>query len=87
MSRGQGKEDAKKRGLDQARERAQLGYNLVMPDADKMDGDTELERELNAYLTKRFIWSSSEVPSDECLSEARAIIALVQKYGEPRDDK
>ena len=42
-----------------------------------MDGDTELERTLNAMLTARFILTKN-VPSDECLDEARMIIEIVK---------
>ena len=44
-----------------------------------MEGDTLLEKRLNAYLTKRFILSSG-VPADECLSEAREVIRIVQEF-------
>jgi len=43
---------------------------------EQMDGDNELEKKVNCYLTKQFILSSN-VPADECLSEAKHIIALV----------
>ena len=49
----------------------------VTPDA--MDGDTPLEKELNAYLTARFTLSKG-IPSDECLGEAKEIIKIFQKY-------
>lgn len=42
-----------------------------------MDGKTDLEKRLNSYLTARFIFSR-DVPSDECLSEARDVIRLVR---------
>lgn len=46
---------------------------------ESMDGDTELEKWLNAYLTKQFIFSYG-VPADECLSEAKEIInKLIEK--------
>lgn len=44
-----------------------------------MEGDTLLEKRLNAYLTKRFIMPH-DVPADECLSEARAIISMVRAF-------
>ena len=44
-----------------------------------MDGDNELEKKINCYLTKQFIMPS-DIPSDECLSEAKHIIALVSSY-------
>lgn len=47
---------------------------------DVMDGDTRLERELNAYLTRSFI-GGRDIPADECLPEARDIIDLF-KSGE-----
>lgn len=45
----------------------------------EMDGDTELEKRLNSYLTCQFILVD-DVPADECLSEAKEIIELVKKY-------
>ena len=45
--------------------------------ADTMQGDTPLEREINAYLTKQFIWPR-DVPTDECLSEAKHIVGLIK---------
>lgn len=42
--------------------------------AAAMDGDTELERELNALLTATFI-GRRDVPANECLPEAQTIIA------------
>jgi hypothetical protein len=41
-----------------------------------MDGDTPLEKWLNAYLTSSFILKKA-VPADECLSEAKTIIKQV----------
>lgn len=49
-----------------------------------MAGDTALEKMLNAYLTSQFI-TKGEIPSDECLSEARLIISIVYAYGESAD--
>lgn len=46
---------------------------------DSMDGDTPLEKELNAFLTEQFI-KSGGVPADECLREAREIITLVKSH-------
>lgn len=45
----------------------------------EMDGDTDLEKILNAYLTKQFILSR-DVPSDECLSEAKEILKIIEEY-------
>lgn len=47
--------------------------------AEKMDGDNALEKELNAYLTCQFILQKN-VPSDECLSEAKKIIRIVKQH-------
>lgn len=47
--------------------------------ADTMQGDTRLEREINAYLTKQFIWPR-DMPTDECLDEARHIIELIDRH-------
>jgi len=44
----------------------------------EMAGDTYLERWLNAYLTDRFVLAH-DVPVDECLEEAKVIIAMVKK--------
>lgn len=40
-----------------------------------MDGDTPLEKKLNAYLTKRFILSR-DVPADECIREAKKVLNM-----------
>lgn len=44
-----------------------------------MDGDDTLEKKINAYLTKRFILSKN-VPADECLDEAKTLIAIVRDH-------
>lgn len=44
----------------------------------RMNGDTELEKRLNSYLTCAFIIPRN-VPADECLSEARDIIKMVKQ--------
>lgn len=49
----------------------------VLP--DNMEGVNDLEKAINAYLTKQFILSKG-VPADECLSEAQHIIALMKDY-------
>lgn len=46
----------------------------------EMDGATDLEKKLNSYLTKRFI-GRKDIPSDECLSEARDVIVMVRECG------
>lgn len=58
----------------------------VKEDWRDMDGDTLLERWLNAYLTYRFTLSK-DMPSDECLSEARTIIKVIRsgKFGDIDD--
>lgn len=40
----------------------------------KMKGKDDLEKKINCYLTKQFIMSR-DIPSDECLDEAKYIIA------------
>lgn len=50
----------------------------------RMDGDTPLEQMLNAYLTTQFILKHN-VPADECLAEARKVIAIVRAYGDSGD--
>lgn len=50
----------------------------MVPDAliwQDMDGDTELIKRLNSLLTVNLIWRH-DVPSDECLFEAKALIAF-----------
>lgn len=44
-----------------------------------MAGDSALEKRINSYLTCQFILCK-DVPADECLSEAKEIIKLVQEY-------
>ena len=57
------------------------GHDIVdQVTPEVMEGDSPLEKELNAYLTKRFI-VSSHIPADECLQEAKHIVALVLKHG------
>lgn len=43
-----------------------------------MDGDNDLEKQINAYLTKMFIGSHG-LPSDECLREAKQIMKMIEK--------
>ena len=40
----------------------------------KMDGDSLLEKKINAYLTSKYI--SNECPSDECISYAKKFAKL-----------
>jgi hypothetical protein len=56
---------------------------ILAPEAlpEHMDGDTLLEKQLNAYLTDTFV-QSYDVPPDECLSEAKEIIAILRRYKE-----
>jgi hypothetical protein len=53
---------------------------ILKPTAKNMAGSTDLEKALNCYLTKRFVFSTS-IPEDECLPEAKRIIKLFRKYG------
>ena len=56
---------------------------------EHMDGDNDLEKKLNSYLTCQFI-IRNDVPSDECLDEAREIIKIVEsslKVGAPNEKK
>ena len=46
---------------------------------ENMDGDSEIEKRLNSYLTCQFIMSQ-DIPSDECLSEAQYIIDMVRRH-------
>lgn len=52
---------------------------------ETMDGDTDLEKHLNAYLTCQFIVSFN-MPSDECLHEAKEVIAIVRKFDARKTD-
>lgn len=55
-------------------------HNIVKTVTEQsMEGDNLLEKRLNAYLTKRFIMSTG-VPADECIREARDVIAMVRDY-------
>ena len=40
---------------------------------ETMNGNTPMEKAMNAFLTKSFI-GSSDIPADECLTEARDVI-------------
>lgn len=54
-------------------------YPYLVKDASKwkeMAGDTDLEKKINSYLTCRFI-VSKDIPCNECLTEAKAIIKMV----------
>jgi hypothetical protein len=54
---------------------------ILAPEAlpEYMSGDTLIEKVLNAYLTDMFV-QSYDVPPDECLKEAKEIIALIRKF-------
>jgi len=41
----------------------------------EMDGDGDLEKKLNHYLTHQFILTHG-VPADECLNEAKRILEM-----------
>jgi len=45
----------------------------------EMDGDTDLEKKLNSYLTCWFIIPQG-IPSDECVREAKEIIKLIEEH-------
>lgn len=45
-------------------------------DWKKMDGDTDLEKKVNSYLTGQFIIYNG-VPSDECLDEAKHLVKMI----------
>lgn len=47
----------------------------------KMLGETDLEKQLNSYLTTQFI-GKFDVPSDECLLEAKRVIEIIRAYDE-----
>jgi len=55
---------------------------LVNPrDWKNMDGDSEIEKRINSYLTCQFI-VFDDVPADECLDEAKYILELIKQYGQ-----
>lgn len=57
-------------------------YEVYVPDETSfhlMDGDDELEKWLNGYLTSHFV-IREDAPSDECLDEAKKIIEKVKKF-------
>lgn len=62
-------------------ESSHLDMSKIVKEATKeyMDGDNDFEKELNAYLTKQFIYSK-DIPSDECLPEVKDIIEIIKKY-------
>ena len=55
-------------------------HNIVKEVTEQsMEGENLLEKRLNAYLTKRFVMSTG-MPADECIREARDVIAMVRDY-------
>lgn len=53
----------------------------MVPDAtvwEDMDGETDLIKKLNSFLTVRFI-SRTEIPSDECLKSATHLAGLWER--------
>lgn len=50
-----------------------------------MDGDSNLQKQMNSFLTSRFI-SDKNVPSNECLQEAQLIIEAVISYYKENGD-
>lgn len=53
----------------------------IVKDVSKetMDGKTDLEKRLNAYLTCQFI-GHHDLPADECLTEAREIVKMMIEH-------
>jgi Ni,Fe-hydrogenase maturation factor len=47
----------------------------VIKDWKEMDGDTLLEKKINAYITASWVWSK-DVPSDECIKITRDILKM-----------
>lgn len=41
-----------------------------------MEGDNELEKRINSYLTFTYIFER-DVPADECLEDARKILKII----------
>lgn len=41
----------------------------------------EIEGWINKYLTKQFICNPDELPDDECLAEAKAVLAYLHSRG------
>lgn len=71
------KEQRNKSGIRRSPHRAKPGYRMVDVSFDTMDGDSHLEKTLNCLITTHFI-GKTDLPSDECLSEARDIIAYIK---------
>lgn len=44
----------------------------------RMAGETNVEKQINAYLSSRFV--TIPAPADECLTEAREVIRIVTSY-------
>ena len=45
----------------------------------EMEGDTELEKKINSFLTVQYIFEK-DVPADECLQEAKELLELVHAH-------
>jgi len=59
----------------ESRMKKKHNYHMVK-DASRwqeMDGDSRAEKQINSYLTCAFI-SQYDIPSDECLNEAKAVL-------------
>lgn len=60
-----------------------MKYKMI-PDAkvwEDMDGETKTIKRLNSFLTVRFI-ERREIPSDECLEEARHLVRMWEEKRE-----
>ena len=42
---------------------------------EDFDGESDKVKKLNAFLTQKFIWAGAPIPKDECLVEARQVLA------------
>ena len=50
--------------------------------AESMDGKNNLEKSLNCYITSFYI-GKKDLPSDECIREARRVITIAEKHKDP----
>lgn len=56
---------------------SKIFYGKISPEV--MDGDNDLEKWLNYYLTSQFLIDKN-IPTDECLTETKKIIEEIRKW-------
>lgn len=54
---------------------------------EEMEGDTDIEKKVNFYLTQQFTLPSMTVLPDECLEEAKELIDMIAKDTHDQYDK